>query len=63
MHAGQIETLSAVLNHYNRAPAAAAGHSELKPLRLKARELAQIEAYLRSLSGGIHAPAPLLSKE
>jgi hypothetical protein len=29
-----------VLDHYNRAPAAPAGHTELKPLRLKAVEFA-----------------------
>ena len=52
MHAGQVATLSAVLAHYNRAPAAPAGHTELKPLKLDARELRQLEAFLRSLSGG-----------
>ena len=51
MNAGQFATLGEVLNHYNRAPAAAAGHTELKPLHLKARELQQIEAFLRTLSG------------
>ena len=52
MHAGQFTTLTQVVNHYNRAPAAPAGHSELKPLGLDARERRQIEAFLRSLSGG-----------
>jgi cytochrome c peroxidase len=52
MHAGQFATLSDVLAHYNRAPAPPAGHTELKPLRLNARELRQIEAFLRTLSGG-----------
>ena len=61
MHAGQIPTLAAALNHYNRAPSAPAGHTELKPLRLNAKELAQLEAYLRSLGGGTRAPAPLLT--
>jgi cytochrome c peroxidase len=36
MDAGQFATLAEVLDHYNRAPAAPAGHTELKPLRLKA---------------------------
>ena len=50
MHAGQIGTLAEVLDHYNRAPAAPAGHSELTPLGLEAEELAALEAFLRSLA-------------
>jgi cytochrome c peroxidase len=61
MHAGQIGTLAAVLEHYNRAPAAPQGHTELKPLRLSRRELAQLEAFLRALSGPSAAPAELLA--
>jgi cytochrome c peroxidase len=53
MHAGQFGTLDAVLGHYNNAPAAPDGHTELKPLKLNTRELAQLEAFLRSLSGGV----------
>ena len=53
MHAGQLATLADVLAHYNRAPIAPAGHSELKPLRLNPKELAQLESFLRSLSGGV----------
>ena len=56
MHAGQLASLADVLAHYNTAPAAPAGHTELKPLKLKARELRQIEAFLRTLSGGTIAP-------
>jgi cytochrome c peroxidase len=52
MHAGQFSSLSDVIDHYSRAPKAPAGHSELDPLRLSARERRQIEAFLRSLSGG-----------
>jgi cytochrome c peroxidase len=52
MHAGQFATLGEVVLHYNRAPRAPAGHSELKPLRLDAKERRQIEAFLRSLTGG-----------
>jgi cytochrome c peroxidase len=52
MHAGQFSTLSEVIEHYNRAPKAAAGHAELEPLHLSAQERRQIEAFLRSLSGG-----------
>jgi cytochrome c peroxidase len=53
MDAGQLATLADVLDHYNRAPAAVTGHSELRPLRLKSVELRQIEAFLRTLSGPI----------
>jgi cytochrome c peroxidase len=53
MHAGQIATLAGVLDHYSRAPQAPAGHTELKPLRLSATERRQLEAFLRSLSGGV----------
>ena len=49
MHAGQLATLAAVIDHYDRAPAAPAGHSELKPLKLSVKEKRQIEAFLRTL--------------
>ena len=60
MHAGQLATLGDALAHYNRAPQAPAGHSELKPLKLDARELRQLEAFLRTLSGGTRAAPELL---
>lgn len=50
MHAGQFSTLHMVLEHYNQAPAAPGGHSELTPLSLSEQELAELEAFLRSLS-------------
>jgi cytochrome c peroxidase len=49
MHAGQIATLGEVLIHYNTAPAAPDGHSELTPLNLNTTELAALEAFLVSL--------------
>ncbi len=49
MHAGQLATLAEVIDHYDRAPQAPAGHSELKPLRLSVKEKRQIEAFLRTL--------------
>ena len=59
MHAGQLATLREVLNHYNRAPAAAVGQTELKPLGFSDAELDQLEAFLRTLSGGLtNATAP-----
>ena len=53
MHAGQLATLDAVVDHYDRAPAAPAGHSELAPLHLTARERAQLVAFLRTLSAPV----------
>jgi cytochrome c peroxidase len=50
MHAGQIATLAGVIDHYNRAPKAPTGHSELEPLRLSTQERRQLEAFLGSLS-------------
>jgi cytochrome c peroxidase len=52
MHAGQIATLAEVLEHYNRAPAAVVGTSELVPLGLTPTELQQLAAFLMSLDGG-----------
>lgn len=49
MHAGQITTLGEVLIHYNSAPEAPDGHSELAPLDLSTTELAALEAFLVTL--------------
>ncbi len=49
MHAGQIATLSEVLIHYNTAPTALDGHSELSPLNFSPEELAALEALLGAL--------------
>jgi cytochrome c peroxidase len=62
MHAGQFETLGDVLRHYNSAPKAPSGHTELKPLNLGAHELAQLESFLRALSGPLDAPQEFLRK-
>lgn len=61
MHAGQLVSLGDVLRHYSDAPAAAAGHSELKPLHLSAEERRQIIAFLGTLSGPLAAPAGFLA--
>ena len=50
MHAGQIATLAEAIEHYDRAPKAPFGHSELKPLELSEKERRQIEGFLRTLS-------------
>jgi cytochrome c peroxidase len=61
MHAGQFATLRDVLAHYDRAPAAPIGHSELEPLRLSQRDLERLEAFLRALSGPLTAPDEYLA--
>ena len=68
MHAGQLATLEAVVEHYARSPAAPVGHSELahagtghaerQPIRLSAQERLDLVAFLRSLSGPIEERAP-----
>jgi cytochrome c peroxidase len=55
-HAGQFATLARVLDHYNRAPSASAGHSELEALRLTPAQLRQLEAFLRTLDGPVIVP-------
>ncbi len=49
MHAGQYATLSQVLDHYNRAPPARLGTSELEPLGLSPADLAALESFLLTL--------------
>jgi cytochrome c peroxidase len=49
MHKGQMQTLAEVLEHYNRAPLALIGHSELQPLGLSKKQLQQLEAFLLTL--------------
>jgi cytochrome c peroxidase len=60
MHAGQFATLEEVLQHYNRAPVAPAGHSELTPLQLSETELNQLVAFLHTLSGSPGVTTQLL---
>lgn len=59
MHAGHFASLQEVLEHYNRAPAAPVGDTELKPLNLSVTELAHLEAFLRGLSGPLKTPPEL----
>ena len=49
MHAGQIATLEAVIDHDARAPASEDGHSELNPLTLSERERKELVAFLKTL--------------
>ena len=62
MHAGQYAMLEEVLAHYNHPPIPPIGHSELNPLGLTQREMEQIIAFLRALSGGVDAPQELLQE-
>jgi cytochrome c peroxidase len=66
MHAGQLRTLEDVIDHYDRAPAAPEGTSELRPLHLSDAERRQLLAFLGALSAPLATPdsqlrAPLQS--
>jgi len=50
MHQGEFATLREVIEQYNQAPLALIGHNEAEPLRLSGREMADLEAFLLSLS-------------
>lgn len=60
MHAGQLSTLTDVVRHYDRAPRAPAGRSELRRLRLSQSERTALEAFLRALDSPVEAPPELL---
>ena len=53
MHAGQLNTLQEVIQHYNQAPFAMVGHNEIKPLKLCKKEQKQLTEFLHSLTGPI----------
>jgi cytochrome c peroxidase len=50
MHAGQVASLTEVVRHYSKAPQAATGHSELKPLQLSESEVRDLVAFLGALN-------------
>jgi cytochrome c peroxidase len=62
MHAGQFATLEEVLNHYNTAPEAPAGHSELEPLNLNEKQIAQIISFLKTLDSPVNAEPHWLTR-
>jgi cytochrome c peroxidase len=59
MHAGQLRDLDAVVRHYDLAPPAPQGTSELRPLRLSARERRQLVAFLHTLRSPLATPHAL----
>jgi cytochrome c peroxidase len=50
MHAGQVASLTDVVRHYSKAPQAATGQSELKPLHLSESEVRDLVAFLGALN-------------
>lgn len=56
MHAGQIADLQSLIAHYDRAPRAPRGRTELQPLRLGAAERRQLAAFLAALEPAGDAP-------
>lgn len=60
MHAGQLPDLDAVVRHYDRAPRAPHGESELRPLHLSAAERRQLVAFLGALRSPYATPRQLL---
>jgi cytochrome c peroxidase len=50
MHAGQFASLEEVLAHYNQAPQAPTGHSEVQALHLTSTEIHQLITFLHTLS-------------
>ena len=60
MHAGQMDALDEVLTHYNTAPPAATGHSELEALNLNQRQLKNIIAFLGTLRAPLAVDSSLV---
>lgn len=61
MHAGQLEDLEAVMDHYSKAPVPAFGHSMLTKLDLDEQQINQLIAFLHTLDSGIAADSRWLS--
>ena len=60
-HFGQFTTLGEVIDHYNKTPEDVVGHNELTPLELTKKEMAQLEAFLHSLTSPLTVKAEWLS--
>lgn len=50
MHGGQISDLREVMEHYNDAPVSMLSHNEAKPLELNQAQLAQLVAFMSTLT-------------
>ncbi len=55
MHAGQMNSLTDIIDQYNRAPLSMVGHNEVKPLNLSRNERRQLEAFLNTLDSPVAA--------
>jgi cytochrome c peroxidase len=55
MHAGQLESLEAVVAQYDLARDAMVGHNEAKPLDLSRGERSDLVAFLKTLDGPVNA--------
>jgi cytochrome c peroxidase len=62
MHAGQMATLDDVVRHYARAPKAAVGQTERKPVPFTEQEIADLVSFLGTLSGPISGTGALAVK-
>ena len=60
MHNGIVPDLDAVIRHYNHAPPAFPGHSDLVPLALTVEQSDALKAFLLTLSAPVDAPPELL---
>ena len=60
MHNGLFPELDAVIRHYNHAPPAFPGHTDLVPLALTEQQSAALKAFLLTLSAPPNAPPELL---
>jgi cytochrome c peroxidase len=61
MHDGQFATLDDVLNHYNQAPEAMIGKSDVLPLEFTTKQLDQMRYFLLSLDSSINVDPRYLS--
>ena len=62
MHDGQFATLNNVLKHYNKAPKATVGKSDILPLEMTTKELDQLKLFLLALSSKIDTDPKYLMK-
>lgn len=61
MHNARYTNLRDIIDHYNRAPAATLGVTELRPLHLTPVEMQQLESFLLTLTAPVNAPAEFLA--